>query len=224
MQNTLNQIQQELTELQNQFLFKQEHFIENAQGVEIQVQGRKLLNFCANNYLGLSSHPDIIESAKKAMDDYGFGLSSVRFICGTQTLHKILEQKIAQFLGAEDAILYAAAFDANGGLFEPLFHENDAIISDQLNHASIIDGIRLSKAMRYRYQNNDMLDLEKQIIAAKNKGARRIVIATDGVFSMDGLFANLPKIIELAHQYECHWFYWSNRSRHRPSDRSFWKN
>lgn len=201
--NIIEQIQEELQTLQNQFLFKQEHFIEGAQGIEIQVRGQKLLNFCANNYLGLSSNPIIIQAAKNAMDEYGFGLSSVRFICGTQTLHKTLEQKIAKFLGAEDAILYAAAFDANGGLFEPLFHEGDAIISDQLNHASIIDGIRLSKAARYRYKNNDLNDLETQIKAAKAAGARRIVIATDGVFSMDGLFANLAEIIGLAKQYEC---------------------
>jgi glycine C-acetyltransferase len=169
------------------------------------------VNFCANNYLGLSSHPRIIEAAKKSLDTHGFGMSSVRFICGTQDIHKTLEAKIAEFYGTEDTILYAAAFDANGGVFEPLFGEEDAIISDSLNHASIIDGVRLCKAARYRYQNNDMADLEQQLINAKEAGHRHKIIVTDGVFSMDGYVAQLDKIVALADQYdalvmvdECH--------------------
>jgi len=173
--------------------------------------GQSVLNFCANNYLGLSSHPRVKEAAKKALETHGFGMSSVRFICGTQDIHKELEQTIANFYGTEDTILYAAAFDANGGVFEPLFQEADAIISDELNHASIIDGVRLCKAQRYRYKNNDMADLEAQLIAANEKGARFKIIVTDGVFSMDGYVAQMDKICDLADKYdalvmtdECH--------------------
>jgi glycine C-acetyltransferase len=173
--------------------------------------GKEVVNFCANNYLGLSSHPRIIDAAKKSLDTHGFGMSSVRFICGTQDIHKTLEAKIAEFYGTEDTILYAAAFDANGGVFEPLFGEEDAIISDSLNHASIIDGVRLCKAARYRYQNNDMADLEQQLVKANEAGHRHKIIVTDGVFSMDGYVAQLDKIVALADQYdalvmvdECH--------------------
>ena len=164
--------------------------------------GKKVLNFCANNYLGLSSHPKIIEAAKAAIDSHGFGLSSVRFICGTQDIHKELERKISEFLGTEDTILYAAAFDANGGVFEPLLGPEDAIISDALNHASIIDGVRLCKAMRFRYLHNDMSDLEEKLKEAREAGAKQIVIVTDGVFSMDGTIAQLDKIVDLAEKYE----------------------
>ena len=170
-----------------------------------------MLNFCANNYLGLSSHPEVIKAAKAAIDSHGYGMSSVRFICGTQDIHKELEAKLAEFLGTEDTILYAAAFDANGGVFEPLFNEQDAIISDALNHASIIDGVRLCKAQRYRYQHNDMADLEKQLQDAQAKGTRHRIIVTDGSFSMDGTIAQLDKICDLADKYqalvmmdECH--------------------
>lgn len=190
-------------------LFKTERIIESAQGPEIRVNGHIVLNFCANNYLGLSSHPKVIDAAKKYIDHRGFGLSSVRFICGTQDIHKELERKLSQFLGTEDTILYAAAFDANGGVFEPLFHEQDAIISDALNHASIIDGVRLCKAQRYRYEHNNMEDLERQLQAAA--GARSRIIVTDGSFSMDGTIARLDAIVELAERYdavvmvdECH--------------------
>lgn len=195
-------IQQELQALKEAGLFKAERIITTPQSARIKTTtGKEVLNFCANNYLGLSSHPDVITAAKATIDTHGFGMSSVRFICGTQDIHKDLEKEIASFVGQEDAILYAAAFDANGGLFEPLLDERDAIISDMLNHASIIDGIRLCKASRYRYENNDMGDLEAKLIEAKNKGARRILIATDGVFSMDGIIASIDKICNLADTY-----------------------
>ncbi|RMG85225.1 MAG: glycine C-acetyltransferase [Bacteroidetes bacterium] len=194
-------LQQELEEIKAAGLYKDERVITTPQGAEIQTtQGGEVLNFCANNYLGLSAHPDVIQAAHEAIDQYGFGLSSVRFICGTQVIHKQLEAKIAEFTGQEDAILYAAAFDANGGLFEPLLGPEDAIISDALNHASIIDGIRLCKAKRYRYANNDMADLEAKLKEAA--GARRRLIATDGVFSMDGIIAQLDKICDLAEKYD----------------------
>lgn len=203
-------LERELQEIRDAGLFKKERIIVTPQGAEIRTdQGQEVLNFCANNYLGLSSHPDVLAAAKAALDSHGFGLSSVRFICGTQDLHKQLERSIADFTGMEDAILYAAAFDANGGLFEPLLHEQDAIISDELNHASIIDGIRLCKARRFRYKHNDMADLEVRLQEAS--GARRRLIATDGVFSMDGTIAQLDKICDLADRYdamvmidECH--------------------
>ena len=207
-----NQLSHTLEEIQSQGLFKKERIISTPQAVEIQASpGGEVLNFCANNYLGLSSHPKVIEAAKAAIDTHGFGMSSVRFICGTQDIHKELEQKLASFLGTEDSILYCAAFDANGGLFEPLLGPQDAIISDELNHASIIDGIRLCKAMRYRYKHNNMEDLETQLKAAREAGAKQILIFTDGVFSMDGTIAQLDKICDLAEQYsamvgidECH--------------------
>ena len=203
-------LQSEINDLREAGLYKEERVIITPQSAEISTtEEKEVLNFCANNYLGLSSHPDVIKAAKEAIDSHGFGMSSVRFICGTQDIHKELEQKTAAFLGMEDTILYAAAFDANGGLFEPLLNAEDAIISDALNHASIIDGIRLCKAKRYRYLTNDMEDLEKQLIAAK--GARRRMIATDGVFSMDGTIAQIDKICDLADKYdamvmvdECH--------------------
>ncbi len=195
------ELQSEIKEIKEAGLYKQERIITSPQGAEIKTsETGEVLNFCANNYLGLSSHPEVIAAAKKAIDEHGFGLSSVRFICGTQDIHKELEQKTAEFLGMEDAILYAAAFDANGGLFEPLLGKEDALISDELNHASIIDGIRLCKAARYRYAHNDMEDLESQLRAAK--GARRRMIVTDGVFSMDGTIAQLDKICDLAEQYD----------------------
>ena len=205
-------LQQEIESIKEAGLFKEERIITSPQGSEITLNtGQKVLNFCANNYLGLSSHPEVVQAAKDTMDSHGFGMSSVRFICGTQDIHKELEQKIADFYGTEDTILYAAAFDANGGVFEPLLSKEDAIISDSLNHASIIDGVRLCKAARYRYQNNDMADLEKQLIAANENGARFKIIVTDGVFSMDGLVAPLDKICDLADKYdamvmidECH--------------------
>jgi len=184
-------------------LYKKERIITSAQGAAITIQGgQQVLNFCANNYLGLSSHPKVIEAAKSAIDTHGFGLSSVRFICGTQDIHKILEEKISTFLGTEDTILYAAAFDANGGVFEPLFGEKDAIISDALNHASIIDGVRLTKSMRYRYEHNSMEDLEAKLKEAIAAGAVQKIIVTDGAFSMDGTIAQLDKIVELAEKYE----------------------
>ncbi|MFY7878462.1 MAG: glycine C-acetyltransferase [Lacibacter sp.] len=199
----------ELEEIKSSGLFKTERIIESAQGPEIRVNGKNVLNFCANNYLGLSSHPKVIEAAKKYIDLRGFGMSSVRFICGTQDIHKELEAKISKFLGTEDTILYAAAFDANGGVFEPLFQEQDAIISDALNHASIIDGVRLCKAQRYRYEHNNMEDLELKLQEAS--GARNRIIVTDGSFSMDGTIAQLDRIVELAEKYdaaimvdECH--------------------
>ena len=205
-------LQEELQTIKDNGLFKSERIITSAQGAEITLNtGETVLNFCANNYLGLSSHPDVIQAAKDTMDTHGFGMSSVRFICGTQDIHKELEQKIANFYGTEDTILYAAAFDANGGVFEPLLGPEDAIISDSLNHASIIDGVRLCKAARYRYENSNMSDLEKQLIAANENGARFKIIVTDGVFSMDGLVAPLDKICDLAEKYdalvmidECH--------------------
>ncbi|HET7003459.1 MAG TPA: glycine C-acetyltransferase [Puia sp.] len=189
----------QLDEIRSAGLFKTERVISSEQGVEILVKGRKLLNFCANNYLGLSSHPDVIEAAHKVLNERGYGLSSVRFICGTQDLHKELEDKISDFLGMEDTILYVAAFDANGGLFEPLFGEMDAIISDELNHASIIDGVRLCKARRLRYKHNDMADLEEQLKQSADRRDR--IIVTDGSFSMDGTIAQLDKICSLADQY-----------------------
>lgn len=205
-------LENELAEIENNGLFKKERIITGPQGAEITIStGETVLNFCANNYLGLSSHPEVIQAAKDAMDTHGFGMSSVRFICGTQDIHKQLEQKIADFYGTEDTILYAAAFDANGGVFEPLLSAEDCIISDSLNHASIIDGVRLCKAARYRYQNNDMTDLEAQLIESTEKGHRFKLIVTDGVFSMDGLVAPLDKICDLADKYdalvmidECH--------------------
>lgn len=193
-------LQSEITSIKEAGLYKEERIITSPQGAEIRLSnGSKVLNFCANNYLGLSSHPRVIEAAKKALDTHGFGMSSVRFICGTQDIHKELEQKIATFLGTEDTILYAAAFDANGGVFEPLFGEEDAIISDSLNHASIIDGVRLCKAVRYRYANNNMEELEKCLQQSQVQKSR--IIVTDGVFSMDGYVAQLDKICALAEKY-----------------------
>ena len=195
-------IQKELENIKEAGLYKSERIITTPQSARITTnEGAEVLNFCANNYLGLSSHPAVIEAAIQAIHSHGFGMSSVRFICGTQDIHKELEHKIAEFVGQEDAILYAAAFDANGGVFEPLLGENDAIVSDQLNHASIIDGIRLCKAKRYRYANNDMDDLETNLKKAKADGVENILISTDGVFSMDGHIAQLDKIVELAHKY-----------------------
>ncbi len=208
-QNLVNRIAKEVEEIKEAGLFKTERIIESAQGAEILVNGRQVLNFCANNYLGLSSHPKAIAAAHKAIDDRGYGMSSVRFICGTQDIHKELEEKISKFLGTEDTILYAAAFDANGGVFEPLFNEEDAIISDALNHASIIDGVRLCKAQRFRYAHNSMADLEAKLQEAAKCRSR--IIVTDGSFSMDGTIAQLDKIVALAEQYdacvmidECH--------------------
>ncbi len=205
-------LQNELNTIQENGLFKKERIITSPQGAEITIStGETVLNFCANNYLGLSSHPEVVQAAKDALDSHGFGMSSVRFICGTQDIHKELEKKIADFYGTEDTILYAAAFDANGGVFEPLLGEEDCIISDSLNHASIIDGVRLCKAARYRYENNNMEDLEQQLIKATEAGHRFKLIVTDGVFSMDGLVAPLDKICDLADKYdalvmvdECH--------------------
>lgn len=208
--NIKETLQQELQEIKDAGLYKEERIITTPQGADIATdQAGEVVNFCANNYLGLSSHPEVIQAAKDVIDQRGFGLSSVRFICGTQDIHKELEEKISEFLGMEDTILYAAAFDANGGLFEPILHKEDAIISDALNHASIIDGIRLCKAQRFRYAHNDMAALEEQLQAAK--GARRKLIVTDGSFSMDGTIAQLDKICDLADKYnamvmvdECH--------------------
>jgi glycine C-acetyltransferase len=204
-------LQNELKAIEENGLYKKERIITSPQGAEITVNGETVLNFCANNYLGLSSHPEVVQAAKDALDSHGFGMSSVRFICGTQDIHKTLEQKIANFYGTEDTILYAAAFDANGGVFEPLLGEDDCIISDSLNHASIIDGVRLCKAARYRYENNNMEDLENQLKKAVEAGHRFKLIVTDGVFSMDGLVAPLDKICDLADKYdalvmvdECH--------------------
>ncbi len=200
--NVRNALQQELDDLKAQGLYKEERVIVTPQSADISTdQGNEVINFCANNYLGLSSDPTVIQAAKQTIDSHGFGMSSVRFICGTQDIHKTLEQKIAKFVGQEDAILYAAAFDANGGLFEPLLTADDAIISDSLNHASIIDGIRLCKAKRYRYKNNSMDDLELKLQEAQDAGARRMLIATDGVFSMDGIIANLAGVCDLADKY-----------------------
>lgn len=209
--NLKDSLTKELAEIKEAGLYKSERIITTPQGAEIKVTtGEEVLNFCSNNYLGLSSHPRVIEAAHKALDSHGFGLSSVRFICGTQDIHKELEAKIADFLGTEDTILYAAAFDANGGVFEPLLGKDDAIISDSLNHASIIDGVRLCKAQRFRYANNDMTDLETQLIEA-SKTAKNKIIVTDGVFSMDGYVAQIDKICDLADKYdalvmvdECH--------------------
>ncbi len=204
-------LQNELQTIQDNGIFKKERIITSPQGAEITVNGETVLNFCANNYLGLSSHPEVVQAAKDTLDSHGFGMSSVRFICGTQDIHKTLEKKIAEFYGTEDTILYAAAFDANGGVFEPLLGEEDCIISDSLNHASIIDGVRLCKAARFRYENSNMEDLEKQLINATAKNHRFKLIVTDGVFSMDGLVAPLDKICDLADKYdalvmvdECH--------------------
>jgi glycine C-acetyltransferase len=205
-------LQAELNAIREAGLYKNERIITTPQGADIRTtEGKEVINFCANNYLGLSAHPDVIEAAKHAIDTHGYGLSSVRFICGTQDIHKDLEKTISEFLGTDDTILYAAAFDANGGVFEPLFTAEDAIISDELNHASIIDGIRLCKAMRYRYKHNDMADLRIQLEAAKTAGARQMIIVTDGVFSMDGTIAQLDKICDLADEFgalvmtdECH--------------------
>jgi glycine C-acetyltransferase len=205
-------LQHQLQEIKDAGLYKKERVITSPQGAEIDtLEAGDVLNFCANNYLGLSSHPDVVKAAKDTIDSHGYGMSSVRFICGTQDIHKALEAKLAEFLGTEDTILYAAAFDANGGVFEPLFDERDAIISDALNHASIIDGVRLCKAKRYRYTHNDMADLEKQLQDAVAAGMRHRIIVTDGSFSMDGTIAQLDKICDLADQYdalvmidECH--------------------
>ncbi len=213
MYSTIKQhLQQELKEIKAAGLFKSERIITSSQDAEITIStGEKVINFCANNYLGLSNHPDVIQAAKDVMDTHGYGMSSVRFICGTQDIHKELEQKIANFYGFEDTILYAAAFDANGGLFEPILGKEDAIISDSLNHASIIDGVRLCKAARYRYQNNNMQELEARLVEANEAGARFKIVVTDGVFSMDGIVAELDKICDLADKYdamvmvdECH--------------------
>jgi glycine C-acetyltransferase len=205
----VSRIKKEVIEIETAGLLKKERIITSEQGAEIIVNGKTVLNFCANNYLGLSSHPKVIEAAHKAIDTHGYGMSSVRFICGTQDIHKELEQKIAAFLGTEDTILYAAAFDANGGVFEPLFNEEDAIISDTLNHASIIDGVRLCKAQRYRYEHNNMQDLENKLKETANLRSR--IIVTDGSFSMDGTIAQLDSICDLADKYdaivmidECH--------------------
>jgi glycine C-acetyltransferase len=205
-------LESELETIKENGIFKSERIITSPQGAEITIStGETVLNFCANNYLGLSSHPEVVQAAKDALDTHGFGMSSVRFICGTQDIHKTLEKKIADFYGTEDTILYAAAFDANGGVFEPLLGEQDCIISDSLNHASIIDGVRLCKAARYRYANSDMADLEQQLIKANEVGTRFKLIVTDGVFSMDGVVAPLDKICDLADKYdamvmvdECH--------------------
>jgi glycine C-acetyltransferase len=211
MYNTLQPIlQKELEEIEKAGLYKRERIIITPQGAEIKIQGgQEVINFCANNYLGLASHPQVIEGAKNALDTHGFGMASVRFICGTQDIHKILEDKISKFLGTEDTILYAAAFDANGGVFEPLFDDQDAIISDALNHASIIDGVRLCKAQRFRYKHDDMADLEEKLKETRN--LRHRIIVTDGSFSMDGTIAQLDKICDLADKYqalvmidECH--------------------
>jgi glycine C-acetyltransferase len=199
-QQFITRLEQELDEIRTAGLYKNERIITSEQGAEIQVGGKTVVNFCANNYLGLSSHPAVITAAKEAIDTHGYGMSSVRFICGTQDIHRELEQKIARFLGTEDTILYAAAFDANGGVFEPLFNEQDAIISDALNHASIIDGVRLCKAQRYRYEHNNMADLEAKLQEAA--GARSRIIVTDGSFSMDGTIAQLDKICDLADKYD----------------------
>lgn len=197
------QLQESLDELKEQGLYKTERIITSKQGAQIKLEsGQEVLNFCANNYLGLSSHPEVVQAAKDTLDTHGFGMSSVRFICGTQDIHKKLEAEIARFYGTEDSILYAAAFDANGGLFEPLLGAEDAIVSDSLNHASIIDGVRLCKAKRYRYENNNMDDLEAQLKQARADGAKTIMIVTDGVFSMDGLVAPLDKVCDLAEAYE----------------------
>lgn len=201
-QQFLNQLSETLRQIDADGLYKRERLITSPQGGEITVGNRQAINLCANNYLGLADHPDMIEAAKNALDPKGFGMASVRFICGTQDIHRELETRLAQFLKMDDAILFAACFDANGGLFEPLLGPEDAVISDSLNHASIIDGIRLCKAQRYRYENNNMGDLEAKLKEARESGARHIMIATDGVFSMDGYLANLPEIVRLAQTYD----------------------
>ncbi|OJX31923.1 MAG: glycine C-acetyltransferase [Chryseobacterium sp. 36-9] len=198
----LENITNELKNIENDGLFKRERIITSQQSAEIEVGGKKLLNFCANNYLGLSNNPEVMKASQDAINSHGYGMSSVRFICGTQDIHKDLEAKISNFLGMEDTILYAACFDANGGVFEPLFSEEDAIISDELNHASIIDGVRLCKSARYRYKNNNMEDLEAQLIAASEKNHRFKIIVTDGVFSMDGIVADLKGVCDLADKYD----------------------
>ncbi|WP_299082220.1 glycine C-acetyltransferase [uncultured Ruegeria sp.] len=198
----LSHITDTLTQIESEGLYKRERMITSPQGGEITVGGKQVINLCANNYLGLADHPALIDAAKDAMEPKGFGMASVRFICGTQDIHRELEQRLAKFLNKDDSILFAACFDANGGLFEPLLGPEDAIISDSLNHASIIDGVRLCKAKRYRYLNNDMNDLEAWLKQAREDGSRHIMIATDGVFSMDGYLANLPKIRELADKYD----------------------
>lgn len=199
-ENFSSRLGKELEEIKASGLYKNERIITSEQAAEIEVGGKKVLNFCSNNYLGLAADPTVIEASKKTLDDRGYGLSSVRFICGTQDIHKELEKKISEFLGTEDTILYAACFDANGGVFEPLFGEEDAIISDALNHASIIDGVRLCKAQRFRYEHNNMADLQNKLEEAKD--ARSRIIVTDGTFSMDGTIAQLDKIVELAEQYD----------------------
>lgn len=199
----LTHIRDTLTSIEAEGLTKRERLIEGAQGAHVMIAGRRMLNLCANNYLGLAGDPRLAGAAKAAMDSHGYGMASVRFICGTQDLHRQLEARLAQFLGTDDSILFAACFDANGGLFEPLLGEQDAVISDALNHASIIDGIRLCKAKRYRYANGDMEDLERQVVAARKDGARFVMIATDGVFSMDGYLANLKGITEIAARHDC---------------------
>lgn len=199
----LENLRSELQNIENDGLYKRERIITSQQSAEIEANGKKLLNFCANNYLGLSNNPEVMKASQEMIDSHGYGMSSVRFICGTQDIHKELEGKISQFLGMEDTILYAACFDANGGVFEPLFTEEDAIISDELNHASIIDGVRLCKAARYRYKNNNMEDLEEQLKAASTKNHRFRIIVTDGVFSMDGIVANLKGVCDLAEKYDC---------------------
>ena len=200
---TFEDLERTLAEIRDAGLYKEERVIAGPQGAEITLQdGRRVINFCANNYLGLSSHPRLIAAAHRALDSHGYGMSSVRFICGTQDIHKQLESTIAKFLGVDDAILYAACFDANGGVFEPLLGEEDAIVSDELNHASIIDGIRLCKAQRWRYRNNDLADLERCLVEARAKNVRRILIATDGVFSMDGSIADLAGIVALAKRFD----------------------
>ena len=201
-QKFLENITNELTNIENDGLFKKERIITSQQSAEIEVAGKKLLNFCANNYLGLSNNPEVMKASQDAIESHGYGMSSVRFICGTQDIHKDLEAKISNFLGMEDTILYAACFDANGGVFEPLFSEEDAIISDELNHASIIDGVRLCKSARYRYKNNNMEDLEAQLIAASENNHRFKIIVTDGVFSMDGIVADLKGVCDLADKYD----------------------
>ncbi|RLV60800.1 glycine C-acetyltransferase [Parashewanella curva] len=195
------QINQQLADVKAEGLYKSERIIVSPQQTAINVNSEKVINFCANNYLGLANHPELIKAAQKGLDDHGFGMASVRFICGTQGIHKQLESSLSEFLGMEDTILYSSCFDANAGLFETLLDANDAIVSDALNHASIIDGVRLCKAKRYRYANNDMADLEEQLKAAKESGARNILIATDGVFSMDGVIANLQGVCDLADKY-----------------------
>lgn len=201
--NYLENLQNELQNIKNDGLFKTERIITSQQSAVIEANGKTLLNFCANNYLGLSNHPEVMKASREMIDSHGYGMSSVRFICGTQDIHKELEAKISGFLGMEDTILYAACFDANGGVFEPLFSDEDAIISDELNHASIIDGVRLCKAARYRYKNNNMADLEEQLKAASEKNHRFRIIVTDGVFSMDGIVANLKGVCDLAEKYDC---------------------